>query len=100
MQLRFTDRLLGELLRRLRTIGLYDQALLVVAADHGVSFRPDGPRRNVTPANVGEIGGVPLFVKAPGKGRAGSTLRRPGRSTSCRRSVTISVPAGTRRGAR
>ena len=51
----------------------------MVAADHGVSFRPDGPRRNVTPANVGEIGGVPLFVKAPGQ-RAGRIDPTPART--------------------
>jgi hypothetical protein len=69
LQLRFTDRLLGELLAKLRASGLYDEALLVVTADHGVSFQRNASRRDVTEANVGEIGGVPLFVKAPGQER-------------------------------
>ena len=34
------DTWLGKLLDHLRTIGLYDRALLVLTADHGMSFRP------------------------------------------------------------
>ncbi len=39
LQLRYTDRLLGDLLQRLRDTGLYERSLIVVTADHGVSFR-------------------------------------------------------------
>jgi hypothetical protein len=70
-QLRFTDELLGELIAKLRTTGLYDDALVVVTADHGVSFHPNASRRYVTEENVGEIGGVPLFIKAPGQQEGG-----------------------------
>ena len=73
----FTDRLLGRLIARLRETGLWDRALVVVTADHGVSFRvgqADG--RSVTPENVEDIAPVPLFVKAPGQ-RAGRVSTRP-----------------------
>ena len=48
LQLGMADRLLGELVRRLRSAGLYRDALVVVAADHGIGFRvglgaPDHP---------------------------------------------------------
>jgi hypothetical protein len=46
---------------------LYDQALVIVTADHGVSFRNGGYMSDVDDANVGDIAGVPLFVKYPGQ---------------------------------
>jgi hypothetical protein len=68
-QLGLVDRLVGELVRRLRATGLYDRALIVVTADHGVSFQPGLSRRNVSSFNLGEIAGVPLIVKEPGQRR-------------------------------
>ncbi|WP_442791960.1 sulfatase-like hydrolase/transferase [Micromonospora sp. NBC_01740] len=71
-QLGYTDRLIGETLRTLRSTGLYDQALLVVTADHGVSFTPGAQGRGMGAirAAPGEVAWVPTFVKAPGQ-RAG-----------------------------
>jgi hypothetical protein len=42
---------------------------VVVTADHGVSFRPGTPRRNITPGNLADIAFMPLFVKLPGQRR-------------------------------
>ena len=39
LQLGFVDRLLGQLIARLRRTGLWDRAMVVVVADHGISFR-------------------------------------------------------------
>ena len=64
-QLEYTDRLLGRLLSRLKTIGLYDKALIVVTADHGVSFRPGDRRRGPTSTNIQDVAYVPLFLKRP-----------------------------------
>ena len=64
-QLKYTDRLLGRLLYRLRAIGLYDRALIVVTADHGVSFRPEDRRRGPTRTNIQDVAYVPLFLKRP-----------------------------------
>ncbi|GGM29048.1 sulfatase-like hydrolase/transferase [Micromonospora yangpuensis] len=71
-QLGYTDRLIGETLRTLRERGLYDQALLVVTADHGVSFTAGAQGRGMgaIEAEPGQVAGVPLFVKEPGQ-RAG-----------------------------
>jgi sulfatase-like protein len=69
LQVGFVDRLLGELLARLRATRLYERSLIVVTADHGVSFRPNGDRRRLTDANLAEVGLVPLFVKAPRQSR-------------------------------
>lgn len=73
LQLGFADRVLGDVLDRLEGEGLWDDALVVVLADHGVSFRPHGERRRVHAGNLEEIAFVPLFVKAPGQ-RAGTIV--------------------------
>ena len=65
LQTMYVDRLLGRLLDRLRATGLYDRSLVVVLADHGVSFRPGERRRGATGTNLHDIAFVPLFVKKP-----------------------------------
>lgn len=71
-QVEYTDRLLGQTLRTLEESGLYDDALLVVTADHGLSFTPglQGRSRAAVERNPGEVLWVPTFVKEPGQ-RAG-----------------------------
>jgi Sulfatase len=69
LQLGFADRLLGDLLSRLRRLGLYEDALIVVVADHGIGFHVGMERRTVTPRNVQDLAPVPLLVKLPGQRR-------------------------------
>ncbi len=64
-QVGFADRMLGRVVGRLRARGIWDDALVVVVADHGSSFVPGAARRGVTGRNVGDIATVPLFVKYP-----------------------------------
>jgi hypothetical protein len=66
LQVEFVDRLLGELLDRLTANGLYDEALIVIAADHGGGFWPDEVRRNPAESSHPEdVMRIPLFIKAP-----------------------------------
>jgi hypothetical protein len=65
LQVGFSDRVLGDILARLRAQGLYDDALVVVTADHGTSFRAPGERRRANPGNLEDIAFVPLLVKLP-----------------------------------
>jgi len=65
LQLAYVDSLLGEMLDTLEAIGLMDSALLVVTADHGVSFRPCDWRRLITSTNLQDLLPIPLFIKAP-----------------------------------
>ncbi len=65
LQVGFVDKLLGELMDRLKSVGLYDRSLIVITADHGVSFRPNDSRRNVTKTNYQDIMPIPLFIKVP-----------------------------------
>ena len=67
LQVQHVDRLLGGLLRRLRTSGLYDRAVIVVTADHGASFRAHQNRRRITAGNLPEIAPIPFIVKYPGQ---------------------------------
>jgi hypothetical protein len=66
LQTGYTDRLLGLFLRRLHETGLWDKALIVVTADHGISFRGGDLRRRPTKTNLAELAFTPLFVKLPG----------------------------------
>src|SRR2546423_265018 len=53
------------MMRRLKAKGIWNKALVIVLADHGVSFRHQQPRRLPTPGNMEDIAFVPLFVKLP-----------------------------------
>ncbi|MFS8586527.1 MAG: sulfatase-like hydrolase/transferase, partial [Acidimicrobiia bacterium] len=67
LQVQAADALLGQLLDRLREADLYDDALVVVAGDHGVAFQPFRPTRELVAGNEHEILWTPLLVKAPGQ---------------------------------
>jgi hypothetical protein len=67
LQVQYVDRLVGALLAKLRERGLFDDAVIVVTADHGTSFRSGQPRRPATAVNIGDIAPVPMFVKYPGQ---------------------------------
>ena len=70
LQLACTDRLLGEFLKRLRELGIYDRSVIVVTADQGVSVAAGQSRRSVDPAhptNLADLAFVPLFFKRPGQ---------------------------------
>jgi len=71
LQLAWADRLLGEVLTTMRATGLYQRALVVVTADHGISFRPGTHPRVIGRGNAPVIMWVPLFVKQPGQRRPG-----------------------------
>ena len=65
LQVGLVDALLGRMVARLRDVGLYEEALIVVTADHGASFRPGASFRRPSPATFADIAAVPLFVKRP-----------------------------------
>jgi hypothetical protein len=66
LQLGYTDRLLGRLLRRLERKGIYDETLIVVVADHGYLWRSGVPtRRRALAGTAHELSPVPFIVKKP-----------------------------------
>ncbi len=68
-QVGFVDRLLGDLILRLREVGVYDNALVVITADHGGSYREGRSRRQFQQRNRSDILLVPLLMKLPGQRR-------------------------------
>jgi hypothetical protein len=85
LQLGYTDRVVGQVVAKLKRLGIYDDALLVVVADHGESFLPEkatpagpfvpgrlGYRRAVNRGNLADIASIPMFIKYPeGRGPRG-----------------------------
>jgi len=70
LQLGFLDLEVRRLLDHLKETGVYDEALIVLTADHGVSFKQGQfDRRRANRENMDEIAPVPLFVKEPGQER-------------------------------
>lgn len=67
LQVGFVDRLIGKLIRRLKETGIYDEALVIVTADHGAAFHPGLPRRRAVDEVLSDIVLVPLLVKLPGQ---------------------------------
>ncbi len=65
LQLMYADHLIGKLMTRLAETGVLDHCLLIVTADHGISFRAQQPRRSQVPGNQDEILSIPLFIKRP-----------------------------------
>ncbi len=65
LQVDYVDALLGRLIERLKAEGLYDDALIVVTSDHGVSFRPGLPFKGLEGDATADMVSVPLFIKAP-----------------------------------
>jgi hypothetical protein len=83
LQVGYTDRLLGKFLRSLHRTGLWDKALVVVTADHGISFRGGDLRRHPTKRNLAELAFTPLFMKLPGQ--------RQGRVVDDRHVLTLDI---------
>jgi hypothetical protein len=67
LQTGFADHELQDLWRHLKSEGMWDKSLIVVAADHGVAFPNARERRRLTRQNAAEIAPVPLLIKAPGQ---------------------------------
>jgi hypothetical protein len=100
LQVEYTDTLLGGIVDRLEQLGLFDQALVIVVADHGASFRAGVRRRTLGRANFADIAAVPLIVKYPEQ-RRGAVDQRPARIVDILPTVAdvlgFSVPRGVGR---
>lgn len=73
LQTVYTDAVLGQIVAHLREVGLYDRALLVVTADHGLNHVPEPGQswKKVTSESAHQVAWVPLVVKAPGQEEGG-----------------------------
>jgi hypothetical protein len=68
LQIGAVDGIVGYLVDRLKAIGAWEEATVVITSDHGVDITPPGGiSREPTPENTDELFRMPLFVKAPGQ---------------------------------
>jgi hypothetical protein len=61
----YVDRLVGILIKRLKDVGIYEDSLIIITADHGASFQIGQARRAVRNNNFRDIMLIPLFIKIP-----------------------------------
>ncbi len=67
LQVGYSDYALGQILDALDRQGVYDDAIVVVIADHGIAIEQNVfHQRYITPETVGQVAAVPLFIKGPG----------------------------------
>ncbi len=65
-QVGYADTVVEEMIAQLEQAGSYDNTMIIVLADHGITVRPNTPhRRTVTEDTVGDIAAIPLFIKLP-----------------------------------
>ena len=67
LQAGLADTMLGEFRAELERLGRWDDALVVLVADHGEGYSAEANNRILTPENLGYIGFIPLFIKYPGQ---------------------------------
>lgn len=72
IQAGYADRLVGRIMKKIRQNGDFDDAMIVLTADHGISYDPGDLRRDATATNVGATVNPPLIIKYPGQ-RKGTT---------------------------
>jgi Sulfatase len=65
LQVGYVDRMIGNLLAKLKAAGRYDESLIIITADHGVTIEPGKQRRELTTDTAASILQIPLFIKLP-----------------------------------
>ncbi|MBK5232306.1 MAG: sulfatase-like hydrolase/transferase [Thermoleophilia bacterium] len=67
MQVGYADRLVGRVMKKIRSNGAWDRSMVVLTADHGDSFGNGQPRRDARPGNIAATLNPPLMIKYPGQ---------------------------------
>ncbi|MFT4517802.1 MAG: hypothetical protein ACI9JM_000179 [Halioglobus sp.] len=67
MQVELLDKLLGEIIDKLKENGLFERSLIVFTADHGAHFEAGTSFRELSEANLSNVLPIPLFIKKPGQ---------------------------------
>jgi Sulfatase len=72
MQVGLVDKMIGQLVERLKQVGVYDKALIVITADNGESFLHANHDRHVADATTfTDIASTPLLIKLPNSHKGG-----------------------------
>lgn len=67
-QLTAVDRLVDAMITRMQAAGLWDKSLVMITADHGISFEPGLVQRATDFSNPGQVTDlytIPMFIKMP-----------------------------------
>jgi hypothetical protein len=67
LTLQTADTFLGNVIDQLKKTGIFNDALIIVTADHGIAFKSGESSRTPTNKNYPGIVWTPLFIKAPGQ---------------------------------
>jgi hypothetical protein len=67
LQVQYADQLLNNLLDHLQEQQMLDESLVIVVADHGISFALNDTRRALSDINKAALLRVPMFIKLPGQ---------------------------------
>ncbi len=70
LQIAYVDTLLGQLISTMKAADIYQDGLLIVVADHGISYQQGLPTRYPMKENFAEIAFVPMFIKYPSQVQA------------------------------
>src|SRR4030095_4464643 len=65
-EIAFTDQWIGKLLDHVRELGLWDDTIVVLCADHGDQFKEHGDNVGHGSSLFNEEVHVPLIVRVPG----------------------------------
>ncbi|HHL32655.1 MAG TPA: hypothetical protein ENJ41_08715, partial [Oceanospirillales bacterium] len=65
LQIGAVDALVEKMLEKIKSLGLYDEATIVIVSDHGAAFIPGLSRRYAHSENITDIVKIPLFIKYP-----------------------------------
>jgi hypothetical protein len=72
MQVGLVDTMIGQLVARLKQVGVYDKALIVITADNGESFlHPNHDRHVADAVTFTDIASTPLLIKLPNSDKGG-----------------------------
>jgi hypothetical protein len=67
-QLTAVDRLVDAMITRMQAAGLWEKSLVMITADHGISFEPGLEQRATDFSNPGQVTDlytIPMFIKMP-----------------------------------
>jgi hypothetical protein len=76
LQVGYLDSMIGNLIAKLTAAGRYDEYLLIITADHGVTIEPGKDHRELTADSAAAILQIPMFIKLPGQ-TVGRVSERP-----------------------
>lgn len=59
------DTLLNQFFEKVKSLGIFDQSMIIILADHGSSFIPNLSRRFAHEETIAGIAGIPMMIKYP-----------------------------------